>query len=200
LEAGDRHFQAGGEMSTKAARIDERAVRTRNNIARAVVRLGTQRGVDRLTVGELAQEAGVSRSTFYAHFGSLGDYLAQSFGNMVAGHAAKAAHEAGPGDRRLLHIGLILDHVAAAPGFVAALSRSRYRPQMLLNGEEKLSRLVESHLRSIHPEMGQLQRVALARFVAAGFIGMLRDWMASGMRQSKGEFERQFGAIIERLQ
>ena len=83
--------------------VDERVLRTRANIADAVIRIGQERGVDDLTVGELVREAGISRSTFYAHFGNLEHYLSQSFANMVEGMAAHGAYDAGPGDTRLLH-------------------------------------------------------------------------------------------------
>lgn len=186
-------------MSENQQRIDERAMRTRNQIARAVIRIGTQRGVDRLTVGELAREAGVSRSTFYAHFGSLEDYLSQSFANMVAGYASHAARDAGPNDKRLLHVRLILEHVAAAPGYVAVISRSCHRPRMLMAGEERLGRLIDGRLRLLRPEMPQPDRSALAQFVAAGFISMLREWMESGLRRSVDDMESRFDSIAGRL-
>ena len=183
----------------KMIQIDERAMRTRNSIAHAVIRIGQERGVDRLTVGELAREAGISRSTFYAHFGSLEHYLAQSFGNMVEGHASHAAHQAGPDDTRLLHIRSILDHVASAPAYVAHISRSRYRPGMLLAGEDRLRRFVERRLSALRPQLGSAERSAIACFVAAGFIGLLRDWMEGGMKRPPDVVQHQFEAMIARL-
>lgn len=186
-------------MSWKPTAIDERAMRTRNRIATAVIKLGQQRGVDRLTVGELAREAGVSRSTFYSHFGSLEDYLSTSFANMVERMAAHSAVKAGDGDAQLVHVRVILDHVAGAPGYVAAISKSRYRQQMFLAGEQRLRRHIEARLEALRPRTTPPERRALARFIAAGFIGLLRDWMESGLRQSPAEVEAQFQAIVARL-
>lgn len=179
--------------------IDERVLRTRNSIAHAVIRLGQEQGVDRLTVGQLSREAGISRSTFYSHFGSLEHYLAQSFATMVEGCALHEAGQAGPGDRRLLHVRMILDHAASAPRYAAQISKSRHRPAMLLAGEDSLSSHVERRLQMLRPALSGPDRSVLARFVAAGFIGLFRDWMTSGMKRSPETVERQFGALIAPL-
>jgi AcrR family transcriptional regulator len=186
-------------MSRKSTAIDERALRTRSNIARAVIRIGQERGVDDLTVGELAREAGISRSTFYAHFGSLEQYLSQSFANMVEGMAAHDAREAGPDDQRILHVRRILDHVAAAGRYADEITQSRHRPRMLAAGEERLRRQVEGRLARLRPTLAESERAALARFVAAGFIALLRSWMERGRRQSPEAVQRQFEAITARL-
>jgi AcrR family transcriptional regulator len=186
-------------MSRKMTAIDERALRTRSNIARAVIRIGQERGVDDLTVGELAREAGIGRSTFYAHFGSLEEYLSQSFANMVEGMAAHDAHEAGPADRRILHVRRILDHIAAAGRYADEISQSRHRPRMLAAGEERLRRHVESRLARLRPHLAESDRAALARFVASGFISVLRSWMERGRKQPAEAMQQQFEAIIDRL-
>ena len=184
---------------SRSARIDRRSARTRNDIARAVIRLGQERGVDRLTVGELSRAAGVSRSTFYAHFGSLEDYLLRSFGTMLEQMAAHAERLAGEEDRRLLQCELILDHVAGAPGYVSVISRSKYRPRMLLAGEQRLQRHVEARIQRLRPRLTKPERTELAHFVAAGFIAALRRWMESGMKQSPVEFRHRFESLIAPL-
>ena len=186
-------------MSRKVRAIDERVLRTRTNIARAVIRIGQERGVDDLTVGELAREAGISRSTFYAHFGSLQQYLAQSFAYMIEGHAAHGARAAGPADTRLLHIRPILDHVYGAGRFADAIAHSRHRARMLAAGEEGLRRHVGRRLIALRPGLNDSERATLARFVAAGFIAMLRSWMERGRREAPEEVQRQFEEIIARL-
>lgn len=184
---------------SRRARVDRRAIRTRNNIARAVIRLGQELGLDRLTVGQLSEAAGVSRSTFYAHYGSLEDYLSRSFATMLENMAAHAEHRAGPADQRLLQCELILDHVAAAPGYVAVISQSRYRPRMLIAGEERLRRVLEARLQVFRPRLTAGARSDAARFVAGGFIAMLRHWMESGMTTPPAEFRARFEALIDRI-
>jgi len=60
-------------------RIDRRSRETRMRIGEALLRLGGMRAIDEIKVGDLAREAGFARSTFYAHFEGLGDFLARNF-------------------------------------------------------------------------------------------------------------------------
>ena len=183
-------------MSGNGRAIDQRALRTRNNIALAMIRLGTQRELDSITVGQLSREAGISRSTFYAHFPNIEEYLAQSFANMLV---RMAEHQANGTPDPLMPIAPILAHVASAPDYVAAVSRSKHRPAMFRRGEERLTRFLEDRLAAYRPSVGRAERAATARFVSAGFVGMLRDWMETGMRRSATEFERDFIGLVGRL-
>ena len=183
-------------MSGNGRAIDKRSMRTRNDIARAIIRLGPKRGLDAVTVSELAREAGISRSTFYAHFPSIEEYLAQSFATMIVG---MASHGARDHSSPLLPVSLILAHVAGAPDYVAAVSRSRYRPAMFSRGEQRLAGYLEHRLADRRTELGKSERAATARFVSAGFVGMLRDWMETGMRKPAAEFERDFVNLVGRL-
>src|SRR3954471_23818999 len=72
-----------GRSSTKMPIVDERTARTRAKIAHAIIGLGRQQPIDSITVGQLSREAGISRSTFYAHYGSLRDYLTRSYARML---------------------------------------------------------------------------------------------------------------------
>ncbi|WP_310468872.1 TetR/AcrR family transcriptional regulator [Sphingomonas sp.] len=186
-------------MSGNCGSIDERALRTRNSLAAAVIRLGPRRGVDRITVGELASEAGISRSTFYAHFGSFEQYLAQSFATMVERMAAHGAAQSPGSDAPLLCTQYILSHVYGAPEFVAAAAGSRHRAAMFAAGEQRLTAHLEARLRVVRPALERRRRVALARFVAAGFIGLLRDWMEQGMPRSPDELRGDFEAMTAAL-
>ena len=180
------------------ASIDRRSLRTRNRIAEAIIQLGQERPIDAITVGELSRTAGISRSTFYAHFGSLGDYLANSFAGMVERSVHLAASD--PLDaRQILPVRRVVDHVASAPRYVASVSASRYRPRMFAEGERRLTRLDELRLRELRPGQSERERAALAGFVAAAFIGMLRQWMESGMKRPPDQFRSDFEELVARL-
>src|SRR5512146_321207 len=53
---------------TRAIRSD--GERSRQAILHTAARLATTRGIERLSIGDLATEAGMSKSGLYAHFGS----------------------------------------------------------------------------------------------------------------------------------
>jgi AcrR family transcriptional regulator len=185
-------------MSDIMTKVDRRVADSRNRIASAIIELGQHHPIDSLTVGQLAAHAGISRSTFYAHFASLGDYLERSFGNMIEGHARRAGAEL-ENRHQLLAVHSILAHVSKAPRYAAAISRSKHRPRMLAEGERRLAIVADEKLRELRPDLPSPRRTAMATFAAGGFVGTLRNWMEAGMTRPRAELEADFQAFTAAL-
>jgi AcrR family transcriptional regulator len=179
--------------SNAMRRIDARAQRTRRSLARALVALAPERGLDGVKVGELARRAGIGRSTFYAHYASKADFLTSSFVGMIeACDAASAA----AGDGQVLPSRELFAHVAQAGGFAQAFARSRELPRMLAAAELKFRSIAEANLagRGLPPQ----ERRATAVFLAGGLVGMLRWWMDSGFRQDPEQLHAAFAELSRR--
>lgn len=185
-------------MSGNGRRVDRRVADSRNRIANAIIELGQQQPIDRLTIGQLVVHAGISRSTFYAHFASLGDYLERSFGNMIEAHARRAGAEE-PNRHQLLTVSSILAHVSNAPRYVAAISRSKHRPRMLAEGERRLVIVADEKLRELRPDLSPARRLAMATFAAGGFMGTLRNWMEGGLSRPREDLDADFQAFTAAL-
>jgi len=171
--------------------VDKRALRTRHLLAEALMSLGAEQDVDTLDVGDLVAEAGVSRSTFYAHFASKDDFLVRSFVNMIA--ATEAAVRAKFPDRAdLLPSHSLFAHIYNAGDFARGIARSEIFPAQLAAGEQKLRDIVEENLRRRAPHWGAEQRREAAVFIAAGFIGLIKWWMQGGLKQTPDRMEAAF--------
>lgn len=59
--------------------MDKRIVRTRLAIFNAVFELATEKELDKITVVELCDKAGINKSTFYLHYSSINDCLQKCF-------------------------------------------------------------------------------------------------------------------------
>jgi AcrR family transcriptional regulator len=189
-------------MSRKVARIDERARRTRLAIAQAMIALGREQAIDSISVGLLSRRAGIGRSTFYAHYASLGDYLAQSYAGMLEQYALQGSAEP-EGEGKVLAVHHILAHIYSAGRFVGAVAQSRERPRMLAGGEDSLRRVAESNLARLRPRLTEAERRAAATFIAGGLMGLMRTWMDNGMRETpdqiRAAFEASACAILDGL-
>ncbi|WP_051504018.1 TetR-like C-terminal domain-containing protein [Sphingomonas jaspsi] len=170
--------------------IDRRARETRMRLGEALLRLGGLRAIDDIRVGDLAREAGIARSTFYAHYQGLDDYLARSFADMLE-HFAR-----GDGERSeaILPVGSILDHVAAAGAGADRLATNRNFPAMSLAGEKALRRVAEQRLEARRPALDTTDRRTIASLLAAGFLSLLRDWIDQGRRVPASEIARRYAA------
>lgn len=59
--------------------MDKRIVRTKLSVFNAVFDLATVKELDRITVVELCEKAGINKSTFYLHYRSINDCFQQCF-------------------------------------------------------------------------------------------------------------------------
>ena len=185
-------------MSTKPKDIDERARRTRNRIARAVVHLAKLQPLETVTVQQLVREAGISRSTFYAHFTGLADYLTRSYAWILERGAQISATHPG-GAAQVLPVRAVLDHMAMNAAYVRATLHSPYRPAMMAAGEERLRCVASANLQRLRPDLCEIERQAMATFIAGGFMGMVRQWTASGLRETPHSLERRFETFCRRI-
>jgi len=176
--------------------VDRRVKRTRDLLAEALMSLGAEGDIDALGVGDLADEAGISRSTFYQHFASKDDFLVRSFVEMLgATEAAYAAHY--PQRTDILPSRPLFVHVAGAADFVRSLIRSEIYHRQMQAGEAKLRSIAEANLQRRMPQWSVEHRKEAAVFIAAGFIGLLRWWMESGMKRTPDEMQAAFRRLTE---
>lgn len=170
---------------------DARTKRTRRLLADALISLGAEGDVDEIAVGALVSEAGVSRSTFYQHFASKDDFLVRSWVELLS--ATETAYVAHYPDRAdILPSRPIFHHVAAASEFVRSLIKSEVYPRQMMAGETRLREIAESNLKRRMPDWSNERRREAAVFIAAGFVGLLRWWMESGLRQPPDKMQAAF--------
>lgn len=178
--------------------IDERARRSRNSIALAVTELGLRYPLEKITVRQLCEKAGISRSTFYGHFTSVEDYFTQSYAWLLERGTQLSASEQG-GLEKVLPVRAILGHMAGKRDYVFATKNSRFRPAMMAAGEERLRLTAVANLERLCPELSKSDRLALATFVAGGFMAILRSWIATDMAERPEVIEGRFDALCGRL-
>lgn len=176
--------------------IDRRALRTRQLLSQALRDLGAEQELDAIEVGDLAETAGVARSTFYSHYSSKEDFYAQSFVNLIAA-TERAAAANDPERKDLMPSRQLLAHFAESRAFVANFAKSNEMPRMLAAGEAKLRAIVESNLERRMPDWTRERRRDTAIYIAAGFMGLARWWMESGMKRSADELQAAFERLSE---
>lgn len=64
--------------------MDPRAARTRQRLQEALFELARERGIAELSVSDVAERAGVNRSTFYQHYSDLDTVLADALDRSAA--------------------------------------------------------------------------------------------------------------------
>jgi AcrR family transcriptional regulator len=176
--------------------IDRRALRTRQLLSQALRDLGAEQKLDAIEVGDLAETAGVARSTFYAHYSSKEDFFSQAFVNMIAA-AERTAAANDPARKDLMPSRQLLEHFAESRAFVANFAKSDEMPRMIAAGEATLRAIVETNLERRMPDWTRERRRETAVYIAAGFMGLTRWWMETGMKRSAAELQEAFERLSQ---
>ena len=168
----------------KPRRTDPRISRTDQALAQAIVELAAQQPVSRITVADLADQAGVTRATFYNRYSSPLDLLIQVLyadlelsGRLKEARRAEGRHTAGQIVR--LVISDVADHVER---FMAVYQHALHDPADDGAYEALVRHFTDYGLafmaRSTHPDLPGTNRRVMAQFVAHGFAGAIKAWLS----------------------
>ena len=138
---------------------DPRAAQTRSDLLAAFRRLVHARPYDEIRVSEIADRAGVGRSTFYEHFRGKDELLRSSVRAVLGPLAGSLAP---PGDAA--GVAWFLDHV----------SENRSNTLAMLRGSA--SRIAADVLCDELTERGASG--VGARYASEGVVGVLLEWLA----------------------
>jgi AcrR family transcriptional regulator len=172
--------EEGGALNQ---RIDPRITRTTRAFEEAIVDLAGRRPVSQITVGELADRAGVTRATFYNRYSSPLDLLIQVlYDDLERGHRREAEHRArgGYSAHELLRMSTaeVADHVERyLPIYRHALDGPAdsgvYDALVRHFNDYALTFMAEGD----HPGLPEANRRMIAQFMAHGFAGAIRAWL-----------------------
>ena len=178
--------------------IDRRAARTRELLNQALVDLGAAHGVDDIDVSDLVEAAGIGRSTFYSHYSSKEDFLIRSFVGMI-GACERMENDKFPERTSLAPAHHLFGHIYSAQDFAAQFAKSVVSVPMLAAGEAKLRAIVDDNLKRRMSDWDAPRRHETAVYVAAGLIGLLRWWMATGFTRTPAQMEAAFVRLSESI-
>ncbi len=168
----------------KPRRTDPRISRTDQALAQAIVELAAQRPVSRITVADLADQAGVTRATFYNRYSSPLELLIQVlYADLERGHRLEDARRAegrySAVQMLRLATGDVADHVER---FMAVYQHALHDP-----ADDGVYEALVRHFtdygmafmaRSTHPDLPGTNRRVMAQFVAHGFAGAIKAWLS----------------------
>jgi AcrR family transcriptional regulator len=169
----------------KPRRTDPRISRTDQALAQAIVELAAQRPVSRITVADLADQAGVTRATFYNRYSSPLELLIQVlYADLERGHRLEDARRAegrySAVQMLRLATGDVADHVER---FMAVYQHALHDP-----ADDGVYEALVRHFTdygmafmarsTTHPDLPGTNRRVMAQFVAHGFAGAIKAWLS----------------------
>ncbi len=185
-------------LKRRQSNVDKRALRTRGALARALMKLAPQDGVDALQVRKLAAAAGIGRSTFYKHYSDKDDFFIKSFAGMVRAMDLRARETRHDYDAMLPALE-VYRHVEEARTFALSLATSGQFARTTAAREDVLRELAEQNLKRQRGGWNAARRQELAVVLAGAFVGLMRWWVEGGMRQHADEIAALYESVARRL-
>ena len=176
-------------------KLDSRVRRTRDCLGAALRRLMQQKTLREITVQEVLNQAGVSRSAFYAHFSSTQDLLLAGMDEFL--ELIATALWGVEQTERIVPVREFFAHVGEAEHIRAALVRSDRLSDFFDLAREHFARGISLRLREIPRarELPETEREILAHALAGALLSHLDWWIRQRKRPSAEQMDRKFHAL-----
>ncbi len=168
---------------------------TKKALGYALKELLRRKSLDRITIQDLTEECGISRSTFYYHFEdiyALVDWVCvEDFGGALAGNRTYDTWENGFRD--------IFHEIKKDKEFIYNVYR--YTDNHLM--EQYLHRQASSLLFGVVEEAAagldvtEDQKHYVAEFYQYGFVGIVVRWGDGGMKEDPDQLVEQLGILLK---
>lgn len=165
-------------------RTDARVIRTRAAVFEALTELIQHKRWERITVRDILERAGISRSTFYSHYENKLDVLTGGIPDVAS---TIVVTEAGHVDLRPL-----FEHIEEVGPIVYPLLSQTVLGDIAMTFENAFSRAFEQ---IIDPDRAP----HLARFLAGGLIAIIRSHGPHRQGDSSEAMATELGAYINQL-
>lgn len=166
---------------------------TTQSLVFALVALVHERGYAPITVQDLAERAGISRSTFYAHYRDKDDLLFRSFQAMLQQLdetlGRRGATERVAPVRELLH------HMAMQKPFLRSLEKAGILERQFAFGMDVMARSIERRL-TARRVSGGVPVAVRARALSGALFALVRWRLDDGTAQSADELDAMFHALV----
>ena len=156
-------------LAANVLKIDVRAEKTRTALMRAFNSTVLSRGYDSAMPADIAEAAGVARSTLYEHFAGKEDMLRHSLLPILEPLADSVGSSTVPPGLQF-----VLEHIRGSRRMARELLRGRARTV----ANRTLAQLIDTRLPQLPPCGTGVPRTLKAAYLASGILGLIDEWLS----------------------
>jgi len=163
--------------------VDPRIARTRQSLQQALFDLARERELDDISVADIAERAGVNRSSFYQHYSDKDTLLADAIDAVVeeAGAELPMLYEISPEPPAILIE--YLRHVEENAAVYARVFGEHGSPIALARLQARIQTIVIDAVASSHADaFGDIPSDVLAAGLSGSVLGVLGVWLSRDPR------------------
>jgi AcrR family transcriptional regulator len=193
--SGNHEAKQTAQASAKPQKTDRRILRTRDTLGDALVRLMHEKPFDNITVQDVLDRAGVSRTTFYTHYRDKDDLFlsdVEDFFEMMSTFLDRN----GAARKRIAPVEELLIHVSDVREFHQALIASGKMDDVRELGLGCFARSIEQRLFHAGVIMDPASLRACSHALAGSLFAMLESWLRAGMPVPPDEMDALFHRLV----
>lgn len=188
---------SGNRKTVKMRSVDRRVTRTRNALGDALIELMQEKPFEDVTVQQVLERAGVSRSTFYQHYSGKDDLFmsdVEEFFGMMASLLERKKERS----NRVVPVAEMLAHFGEMGEFLRALHESGKLHDVMEMGRGLFARGIERRLVNLSSgrAISGNKRAALAEALAGGFIALASWWIDRGKGITPAEMDALYHHMV----
>ena len=182
----------------RVRRVDARIMSTTHALARGLIQLiqDSNGRFEDITVREILERAGVSRTTFYSHFRSKEDVLHSIYEGLFALYKSVLQQEIN-GRARIFPVSEFVQHISISRAVVVAFRKAGLADDMRSHFIGYAADIIESRIRDLQLSTTVRPRLA-ARMLAAALIESI-DWWVDHESVDATEIDTAFHLLARTL-
>lgn len=163
----------------QAMSTDPRIQRTRSSLQTALLQLCKKRDLDDVSISEIAEAAGVNRTTFYQHYPDINTLLADALDSFADDAHAQLQtalpnfEEVGPGEIILR----FLQHLHDNSSLYRKVFNSSSSPVLVARLTQRVSDIAEMGMRAKDFDESEMPIEVAAASQAGAIVGILSAWL-----------------------
>ncbi len=179
-------------------KIDRRVRKTKMQLRLALTSLMLEKGVNEITVREIAEKADVNRGTFYAHYKDVYDLLSQLEENVfrrideIGGQLSDQPSEAEVYTYLTAILKLVSDNSDIYLALVCRNGDVEFQQRLL---ETLKAQYLQDFLAYYYPTDAKMTDFYCS-FIVSGMLAITQDWLESGQRETPEQMAKMGGDFI----
>ena len=183
------------QANSKDAKTDRRIRRTRETLGDALVQLIQEKPFDDITVQQVLDRAGVSRTTFYTHYRDKDDLFLSDVEDFFEIISTLLTRQGAPSSR-VAPVQEFLAHLADVRQFHDALVASGKMDDVRELGLGFFARSIEQRLLLAGVTMDPASLRASSHALAGSMFAMVEWWLRAGMPTPPAEMDAIFHRLV----
>jgi AcrR family transcriptional regulator len=189
--------QSGANMSLLAAKkTDRRIVYTRKVLEQTLVELLHTRPIEKISITELCKRADINRATFYQHFSSPYELLAEiqeTFYSSFKADLERLLQKENNTSVLLVLVTKIRDDKELCKVLFSESGERSFHNKTLSIVRDELIRKWEKN----HDKVSRAYAPLVFKFITTGSIGMVQEWLMHDCKESPEEITHLLNALCQ---